>query len=228
MLGSTVIAAAKIDIKSLPLDELKQIAEPSYRAGQIADWLYKKRASSFEEMTDLPQALRAQLADRFSFDKIDIVRVLGSHDTTRKFLFRLSDGNLIESVLIPASPALYGSRSDRRTICISTQVGCAYGCKFCASGLEGFSRNLRPNEIIDQIIAVERESAEKIDNIVFMGMGEPLANFENLMRAIRIINAPWGLGIGARHITVSTSGLAPQIKKLADEPLQIRLAVSLH
>ena len=130
--------------------------------------------------------------------------------------------------MIPASPALYGSRSDRRTICISTQVGCAYGCKFCASGLDGFSRNLHPNEIVDQIIAVERESGDKIDNIVFMGMGEPLANFDNVMRAIRIINAPWGLGLGARHITVSTSGLAPQIMKLADEPLQIRLAVSLH
>jgi 23S rRNA (adenine2503-C2)-methyltransferase len=156
------------------------------------------------------------------------VRVLGSRDATRKFLFRLADGNLIESVLIPASPALYGSRSDRRTICISTQVGCAYGCKFCASGLDGFSRNLQPNEIVDQIIAVERESGEKIDNIVFMGMGEPLANFDNLIGAIRIINAPWGLGVGARHITVSTSGLAPQIRKLADEPLQIRLAISLH
>jgi 23S rRNA (adenine2503-C2)-methyltransferase len=179
-------------------------------------------------MTDLSGDLRAQLANQFAFSKMDIVRVLGSHDTTRKFLFRLSDGNLIESVLIPASPALYGGSSDRRTICISTQVGCAYGCKFCASGLEGFSRNLRPNEIIDQVIAIEGEIGEKIDNIVFMGMGEPLANFENVMRAIRIINASWGLGIGARHITVSTSGLAPQIKKLADEPLQIRLAISLH
>src|SRR5437879_5977115 len=179
-------------------------------------------------MTDLPQGLRNRLAEQFDFSKIDIVRVLGSRDTTRKFLFQLSDFSLIESVLIPASPALYGSHSDRRTICISTQVGCAYGCKFCASGLEGFSRNLRPDEIVDQILAVERASDEKIDNIVFMGMGEPLANFDNLMGAIRIINAPWGLGIGARHITVSTSGLAPQIKKLAEEPLQIRLAVSLH
>src|SRR5207248_219413 len=162
------------------------------------------------------------------FSQSEIVRVLGSHDTTRKFLLRLNDESLIETVLIPASPALYGGSSDRRTICISTQVGCAYGCKFCASGLEGFSRNLRPNEIIDQIIAIEGESGEKIDNIVFMGMGEPLANFENVMRAIRIINASWGLGIGARHITVSTSGLAPQIRRLADEPLQIRLAISLH
>ena len=202
--------------------------EPSYRVGQIVDWLYKKRVESFENMTDLPHALRAQLAKLFTFDRLELVRVLGSRDTTRKFLFRLADGNLIESVLIPASPALYGEKSDRRTICISTQVGCAYGCKFCASGLEGFSRNLRANEIIDQIIAIERVSGEKIDNVVFMGMGEPLANLANVMRAIRIINAPWGLGIGARHITLSTSGVAPRIKKLADEPLQVRLAVSLH
>ena len=225
-------AVDKVEVRSLLLNELQEelhkFGEPFYRVGQSADWLYKKRVKSFDEMTDLPRELRAKLAKQFAFGKMDIVRVLGSHDTTRKFLFRLSDGNLIESVLIPASPALYGGSSDRRTICISTQVGCAYGCKFCASGLEGFSRNLRPNEIIDQIIAIEGESGEKIDNIVFMGMGEPLANFENVMRAIRIINASWGLGIGARHITVSTSGLAPQIKKLADEPLQIRLAISLH
>jgi len=224
--------SAKIDIKSLHLPALeetvRQFGEPSYRAWQIVDWLYQKRVKAFEEMTDLPREFRARLAKEFDFNKIDIVRVLGSRDTTRKFLFRLSDDSLIETVLIPASPALYGSRADRRTICVSTQVVCAYGCKFCASGLEGFSRNLRPNEIVDQIIAVERESGEKIDNIVFMGMGEPLANFENVMRAIRTINAPWGLGIGARHITVSTSGLAPQIRKLADEQVQIRLAISLH
>ena len=221
-------APAKSDIKSLQLDELKSIAQPSYRARQITDWLYKKRVSSFLEMTDLPQALRAKLADDFSFDKIEVVRVLGSTDATRKFLFRLSDGNLIESVLIPASPALYGSPSDRRTICVSTQVGCAYGCKFCASGLDGWKRNLEPNEIVNQIIAVERENGERIDNIVFMGMGEPLANYDNVMRAIQIINAPWGIGIGARRITISTSGLVPQIRKLAEQPLQIRLAVSLH
>jgi len=228
----TVKATEKIEIKSLLFSELQTelqgLAERSYRADQIVDWLYKKRVDSIEKMTDLPLSLRKRFADRFSFSKIDIVRVLGSRDTTRKFLFRLSDGNLIESVLIPASPALYGEKSDRKTICISTQVGCAYGCKFCASGLEGFSRNLRANEIVDQIIAIERASGEKIDNMVFMGMGEPLANLTNVIRAIRIINASWGLGIGARHITVSTSGLAPQIKKLADEPMQIRLAVSLH
>jgi len=224
--------ADKPSIKSLLVDELAiylaRRNEPAYRAQQIADWIYKKRAGSFGAMTDLPQMLRVQLAQNFSFDHLETVRVLGSKDKTQKFLFRLNDGNLIESVLIPASPALYGERSDRRTICVSTQVGCAYGCKFCASGLEGFSRNLQANEIVEQLIAVEAVSGEEIDNIVFMGMGEPLANFANLIRAIRIINAPWGLGIGARHITVSTSGLAPQIRQLANEPLQIRLAVSLH
>ena len=216
------------DIKSLHLDELRRIAQPSYRAGQIVDWLYQKRVTSFAEMTNLPHALRTKLSDNLCFGKIEVVRVLGSKDTTRKFLFRLSDNNLIESVLIPASPALYGSPSDRRTICVSTQVGCAYGCKFCASGLDGWKRNLRADEIVNQIMAVEEESGERIDNIVFMGMGEPLANYDNLLRAIQIINAPWGIGIGARHITISTSGLVPQIRKLGDQPLQIRLAVSLH
>lgn len=221
-------APVESDIKSLQLEELRSLAQPSYRTRQITDWLYKKRVNSFAEMTDLPQVLRGKLAADFSFERIDVVRILGSTDTTRKFLFRLSDGNLIEAVLIPASPALYGSPSDRRTICVSTQVGCAYGCKFCASGLDGWKRNLRPNEIVNQIIAVERESGERVDNIVFMGMGEPLANYDNVMRAIQIINAPWGIAIGARHITISTSGLVPQIRKLAEQPLQIRLAVSLH
>ena len=219
-------------IKSLLLEELLQhltsMGEPRYRAKQIADWLYQKRVTSFDAMTDLPQALRTQLAAEFSMDQLDTVRVLGSQDATQKFLFRLTDGNLIESVLIPASPALYSERSDRRTICVSTQVGCAYGCKFCASGMDGWARNLKPEEIVDQLLAVETESGEKIDNVVFMGMGEPLANFANVVRAIRIINAPWGLGIGARHITISTSGLAPQIRELAKESLQVHLAVSLH
>jgi 23S rRNA (adenine2503-C2)-methyltransferase len=227
-----VTSTGKTDLKSLLLSELQErlrdIGEPGYRAGQVIDWLYKKRVDTVDKMTDLPQPLRKWLLTTFSLGKIDIVRVLGARDTTRKFLFRLADRNLIESVLIPASPALYGGRSDRRTICVSTQVGCAYGCKFCASGLDGFSRNLSANEIVDQIIAVESEAGEKIDNVVFMGMGEPLANFQHVLRAIRIINAKWGLGIGARHITISTSGLAPQIRKLGDEPVQIRLAVSLH
>ena len=224
--------AAKRSIHSLLLDEIEiyfaTLNERPYRAKQVVDWLYEKRVTSFDEMSDLPLLLRQRLADEFRFGELETVRTLGSKDTTRKFLFRLGDGSLIESVLIPASPALYGERSDRRTICVSTQVGCAYGCKFCASGLDGFSRNLDAAEIVQQLLAVEKASGERIDNVVFMGMGEPLANFANVVRAIRIINAPWGLEIGARHITISTSGLAPQIKKLADEPLQSRLAISLH
>ena len=173
-------------------------------------------------------------------------------DTTQKFLWRLRDHSLIESVLIPANPALYGDASDRHTLCVSTQVGCAYGCKFCASGLDGWKRNLTPDEIVEQILAVERwnENQSKvqsrepgkdvpgsrpssfdsrlINNVVVMGMGEPLANYDNLLTALRILNAPWGGGIGARKITISTSGLAPQIRKLAAEPLQFRLAISLH
>ncbi len=219
-------------IKSLTLEELQErltaLHQPGYRAKQIMQWIYGKRAGSFEQMSDQPAALRQQLAAEFRFDKLDLIRVLGSEDTTRKFLFRLADGNLIESVLIPASPALYGEASDRRTLCISTQVGCAYGCKFCASGLDGWSRNLHAGEIVDQILRAEEISGERVSNLVFMGMGEPLANFANLMKAITIINSPWGIGIGARHITISTSGLAPQIKQLADQPLQIRLAISLH
>ena len=223
---------SKTSIKSLTLEELSKYfaaqGERPFRAKQLVDWLYQKRIGSFDEMTDLSATTRTRLASEFGFVRPEVVRVLGAKDTTRKFLFRLSDGSLIESVLIPASPALYGETSDRRTACVSTQVGCAYGCKFCASGLEGFARNLEAGEIVDQLLAIEKESGEKIDNIVFMGMGEPLANLTNLLRAIRIINAPWGLGIGARHITISTSGLAPQIRKLATEPTQFRLAISLH
>ncbi|MEY2563224.1 MAG: rRNA (adenine2503-C2)-methyltransferase [Verrucomicrobiota bacterium] len=224
--------AGKPSIQSLSLDEITADLtgrnERPYRARQIIDWIYRKRVASFEAMSDLPLELRNRLADTFDFRQLETVRVLGSKDTTRKFLFRLADGNLIESVLIPASPSLYGATSDRRTICVSTQVGCAYGCKFCASGLDGFSRNLDTSEIVQQLLEVEKASGERIDNVVFMGMGEPLANFDHVIRAIRIINATWGLEIGARHITVSTSGLAPQIRKLADEPLQSRLAISLH
>ncbi len=219
-------------INGATLDELKEFVLarglPSYRAKQITDWVYKKRVLNFDAMTDLPNEFREQLAAEFEFPPHEIVRTLGSNDTTQKFLFRLRDGNLIESVLIPASPALYGERSDRRTICVSSQVGCAYGCKFCASGLDGWTRNLETGEIVQQLIGVERASGERIDNVVFMGMGEPLANLANLKRAIQVINQPWGLEIGARHITVSTSGLAPQIRELADEPTQFRLALSLH
>lgn len=209
-------------------DWLAQHHQPAYRAAQIFEWVYKRRVRSFEEMSNLPQELRKALSTQFAFHTLKLVRKLGSNDTTQKFLFELADKQLVESVLIPASPALYGEKSDRRTLCVSSQVGCAYGCKFCASGLNGWTRNLTPGEIVEQILQAESISGERVDNLVFMGMGEPLANFNHLITALQILNAPWGLTIGARRITISTSGLAPQIKKLADMPMQIRLAVSLH
>ena len=184
--------------------------EPAYRAKQVLQWLYQKRATRFREMSDLAERLRDELDREFILQPLACARKTGSRDTTQKFLFALRDNQFIESVLIPASPALYGSPSDRKTLCVSTQVGCAYGCKFCASGLEGWARNLEAGEIVEQVLRVEALSGEKINNIVFMGMGEPLANYQNLLQAIEIIRAPWGIGIGARHITVSTSGVAPR------------------
>ena len=250
------------DIKSLTDDELKgylqQWGQPAYRLPQILQWLYERRVTTWAAMTNLPKALREVLAENFTHHTLELIRKQGARDTTQKFLWRLQDHSLIESVLIPANPALYGEASDRHTLCISTQVGCAYGCKFCASGLDGWKRNLSVDEIVDQVLAVERVASSElqvpnspapadapqsetrnpkpetksetrfVNNIVVMGMGEPLANYDNLLKALRILNAPWGGGIGARKITVSTSGLVPQIKKLADEPFQFRLAISLH
>jgi 23S rRNA (adenine2503-C2)-methyltransferase len=242
------------DIKSLTQDALaarfEEWGHPAYRVGQLMHWLYERHAASWDEMSNLPKTLRQALAQHYSHYTLALVRKQGARDTTQKFLWRLQDHALIESVLIPANPALYGEASDRHTLCISTQVGCAYGCKFCASGLDGWKRNLHVEEIVDQVLAVERWAAAQpaaaseeladpaiktagpvgrvVNNIVVMGMGEPLANYDNLMAALRILNAPWGAGIGARKITISTSGLAPQIRKLADEPFQFRLAISLH
>ncbi|MDP7584930.1 MAG: 23S rRNA (adenine(2503)-C(2))-methyltransferase RlmN, partial [Verrucomicrobiota bacterium] len=169
---------------------------------------------------------------------LELTREQCSRDGTVKFLWRLADGELIESVLIPASIGRDGSQSGRRTLCVSSQVGCAYGCTFCASGLMGYRRNLDASEIVDQVLAVERwhlaRGAESpkpepmVNNIVMMGMGEPLANYDNLIRALEIFNSPWGLNIGARKITVSTSGLAPQIRRLSGTPQQYHLAISLH
>ena len=240
------------DIKSLTRDELearfKAWDQPVYRVTQLLEWLYAHRVTQWEAMTNLPKPLREKLGQDFLLHTLELVRKQGARDTTQKFLWRLHDHSLIESVLIPANPALYSDASDRHTLCISTQVGCAYGCKFCASGLDGLKRNLTPDEIVEQVLAVERLSPQPtvhgqpstsqprtgdsglrtVDNLVVMGMGEPLANYVNLLKALRILNAPWGGGIGARKITISTSGLAPQIRKLADEPLQFRLAISLH
>jgi 23S rRNA (adenine2503-C2)-methyltransferase len=202
--------------------------QPAFRAGQILDWIWKKKAGSVDAMSNLPATLREKLAASFRLHALDHSQTQGSGDTTRKFLFKLHDGRYVESVLIPANPALYGEKSDRRTLCVSSQVGCAYGCKFCASGLAGFSRNLDAAEIAGQVLMAERLSGERVDNLVFMGMGEPLANLDNLLAAVSIITSPWGLHLGARHLTISTSGLVPQIRKLAEHPQQIRLAISLH
>jgi 23S rRNA (adenine2503-C2)-methyltransferase len=241
------------DIKSLTREELetqfKSWKQPAYRVTQLLEWLYARRAANWDAMTNLQKPLREKLGEKFSLHCIELVRKQGAQDATQKFLWKLAGGSLIESVLIPANPALYGEASDRHTLCISTQVGCAYGCRFCASGLDGWKRNLTPDEIVEQVLAVERQvSSDKqqltqnegtptpvarhlsrtVDNIVVMGMGEPLANYDNLIKALKILNAPWGGGIGARKITISTSGLAPQIRRLAAEPLQFRLAISLH
>ena len=204
------------------------MGQPSYRAKQIMEWVYEKKIPTWEAMTNLPLALREELAKTHPMTLPEVVTISGSHDTTQKFLLRLHDGEMIETVLIPASPALYGETSDRQTLCVSTQVGCAYGCKFCASGLDGWKRDLSADEIVSQILLVQQHSGHRVTNLVFMGMGEPLANYKNLIRAIDIINAPWGINLGARKITVSTSGLAPRICELADRPQQIRLAISLH
>jgi 23S rRNA (adenine2503-C2)-methyltransferase len=245
------------DIKSLTREELearfKTWGEPAYRVKQLMDWLYVRRVTDWDAMSNLAKPLREKLRDNFSLGTLRLVRQQGGRDTTRKFLWQLADGAFVESVLIPANPSLYGEVSDRHTLCISTQVGCAYGCKFCASGLDGWKRNLTPDEIVEQVMAVERwnesssssssfsssnltdepaartrMSKRMTDNIVVMGMGEPLANYDNLLKALKILNAPWGGGIGARKITISTSGLAPQIRRLAQEPMQFRLAISLH
>ena len=208
--------------------KLGAMGHKPYRARQIMEWVHEKRVGDFGAMTDLPAELRAELARAFPAQQLEQLRLSGSKDTTRKFLFRLPDGQFIESVFIPASPALYGETSDRKTLCVSTQVGCAYGCKFCASGLRGWKRNLSPGEITAQVMAAEQATGERVDNIVFMGMGEPLANWKNLSVTLEILNAPWGFEIGARHITVSTSGLVPQIRELADYPVPVRLAISLH
>lgn len=228
--------------------------QPAYRLDQLLEWLYGRRAERWETMSNLPGSLRERLAGKWSLGSLELIRKQGSQDSTQKFLWRLHDGSMVESVLIPANPALYGEAADRHTLCVSTQVGCAYGCRFCASGLDGWKRNLAPWEIIGQILGVERWNNSRqtrstavqpptappsnppsnspagrlVNNLVIMGMGEPLANYDNLMRALRTLNAPWGGGIGARKITISTSGLAPKIRQLADEPEQFRLAISLH
>ena len=200
----------------------------AFRANQVRQWVYEREVLDFGEMTNLSADLREQLDQDWALQPMEVARLQGSEDTTRKFLWRLRDGQYIESVLIPATPGSDGQRAPRLTLCVSSQVGCALACKFCASGLDGLKRNLSAGEIVGQVLLARKEAGRRIDNLVFMGMGEPLANLPNLLPALDTLLSPEGLGIGARHITLSTSGLVPRILELAKHPAQLRLAISLH
>lgn len=224
------------------LEELEAFAQETgqhkFRARQLTDWLYKKRVQSWDEMRNLPTGWRNVLDEHFDLSSARPILNKESRDVTNKLLMELTDGSLIETVLIRAPMEGVGQQGSRTTVCISTQVGCAYGCKFCASGLLGWKRDLLAGEIVAQLISVCHQEDPKtqraapeipsFDNIVVMGMGEPLANYDNLMKAIKILNADWGLKFGARRITVSTSGLVPEIEKLSKESIHFRLAISLH
>lgn len=217
---------------------LKETGHPGFRARQILEWLYRKRVAEFDEMTNLPVTLRGWLEENHTLLPSRRIMIKRSSDITEKLLLEQGDQSLIETVMIRYPQPGVGVDGSRRTICVSSQVGCAYGCRFCASGLDGWKRDLHAAEIVAQFIHVARLETSRgiekggdslpFDNVVFMGMGEPLANYDNVIQAIRILNADWGLRFGARRITLSTSGLVPQIRKLADEPIQFRLALSLH
>ena len=216
---------AKIDIKSMNVNELedllKELGEPKFRAKQIFDWLHAKQVDSFEEMTNLSKGLREKLSETASINGVEIVRKLVSQiDGTRKYLFALSDGAIIESVLMKYE---HGN-----TVCISTQVGCRMGCRFCASTLDGVERGLTAGEMLSQIYAIQKDCGERVHGTVLMGSGEPLDNYDNVVKFLRLINDPKGQNMGLRHITLSTCGLVDKIYDLAEEDLQITLAVSLH
>jgi 23S rRNA (adenine2503-C2)-methyltransferase len=216
----------KPNIKDLSFQNLtaflSERKHPSYRAGQIRQWLFQKRAAAFSEMTNLSRSLREQLEENFTISRLKILRREDARDGTVKFLFGLSDGASIESVLIP--------EARRLTLCISTQAGCGFGCAFCATAVLGLKRNLTASEIVDQVIEASRDllSGARITHVVLMGMGEPLANYAQTTAAIEIItDGEWGLGISPRRVTLSTVGLVPQIEKLMEET-RVNLAVSLH
>lgn len=197
--------------------------EPAFRAGQIFDWLYAKRVSSFEAMTNLSKALRDKLAAQFAFVTLSEIAKYKSQDGTVKFLFELADKNAIETVIMKHN---YGN-----SVCVTTQVGCRIGCTFCASTLGGLKRNLTPGEIIAQVVKAQQlldDTQERVSSIVVMGIGEPFENYDALMKFLRVMIHPKGLNIGQRHITVSTSGIVPNIYRFADENTQVNLAISIH
>lgn len=214
-----------MDIKSMTLPELQEemaaIGEKSFRAKQLYEWIHVRQARSFDEMTNLSVALRERCRERYDLTTLQVVRMQESKlDGTRKYLFELKDGNLVESVFMRYK---HGN-----SVCISSQVGCKMGCRFCASTLDGWERNLTPAEMLDQIYAITQDTKERVSNVVVMGTGEPLDNYDNLLRFISLLTDENGLHISQRNVTVSTCGLVPEIYKLAQEKLQITLALSLH
>ena len=207
-------------MKNIKKQELKNIGEKPFRAEQIFKWLYDEKVKSFDEMTNLSLELREKLNKEYTICNFNIIKKQESKDGTIKYLFDVLDGNAIETVLM--------SYHHGYSLCVSSQIGCKMGCKFCASTGINFIRSLTSGEIVEQILAVEQNTGVRISNVVFMGIGEPLDNYENVVKAIRIINHPKGLNIGARHISISTSGLVPKIYKLAEENIQCTLSISLH
>lgn len=215
----------KADIKSFSLQELKeemeQLGEKAFRAAQIYEWMHVKLAGSFEEMTNLPKALREKCAERYTYTYLHAIQVQESKiDGTRKYLFELADGNVVESVWMKYK---HGN-----SVCISSQVGCRMGCRFCASTLDGLERNLLPSEMLEQIYAITRLTGERVSNVVVMGTGEPMDNYDNLLTFLRLLTDEKGLNISQRNITVSTCGIVPRMRQLAEAKLQITLALSLH
>ena len=215
----------KKDIKSLYLEELEeelgQLGEKSFRAKQIYQWVHQKLAADFEDMSNLSKALREKLRQQYTLTALNPVEVkISKIDGTRKYLFRLSDGNVIESVWMQYH---HGN-----SVCISSQVGCRMGCRFCASTLDGLERNLTAGEMLDQIYRIQADTGERVSNIVIMGSGEPMDNYDNVVRFIRLISHDQGLNISQRNITVSTCGIVPGIRRLAEEGLSVTLALSLH
>ena len=200
---------------------MQEIGEKSFRSKQIYSWLHEKLVDSFEEMTNLSKALREKLEQSYEIRKVSMLeRQVSALDGTNKFLFELYDGNVVESVLMRYK---HGN-----SVCISSQVGCRMGCRFCASTLDGLERNLTPSEMLGQIYEIQKISGERVSNIVIMGTGEPLDNYENFVTFIHMISDEHGLNISQRNITVSTCGIIPNMKKLAEENFQITLALSLH
>ena len=201
-------------------EALATLGQPRYRTGQILRWLYARGVAGFEQMTDLPAELRSALRQRWDVRGATIESRQTSRDGTTKYLMRFGDGTAVETVGLP--------EQDRLTVCFSTQAGCAMGCAFCATGQSGFVRDLLPGEVVEQVMAVGTDLGRRVTNAVAMGQGEPFANYDAVMGALRLLNSPDGLGIGARHLTVSTCGLLPQLHRFAGEPEQFTLAVSLH